>query len=190
MSNFRQSNKMIVMYGFYSMIKQIVVHTTNFYGKLLMLCAQQSNVVATIKGAIMVESNQLGDLLIVVYKNLKTKIEKDLKQYDIGMGQLQILMVFFSVKKPMTQNELVKTLEIDKANISRSVGRLVSKGFLILNEEGRSYALSDLGHQLKSEIGATFSNINTLMTRPISQEGIKANVETLTMIQKNLKDNV
>ncbi len=138
----------------------------------------------------MVESNQLGDLLIVVYKNLKTKIEKDLKQYDIGMGQLQILMVFFSVKKSLTQNELVKTLEIDKANISRSVGRLVSKGFLIIDADSRSYVLSELGHQLKTEIGASFSNINTLMTRSISQESIKCTEETLTMIQKNLKDTL
>jgi len=138
----------------------------------------------------MVETNQLGDLLIVVYKNLKIKIEKDLKKYEIGMGQLQILMVFFSVKKPLTQNELVKTLEIDKANISRSVGKLVSKGFLVSDPENKSYQLSELGDQLKAEIGATFSNINTLMTRSIDLDQIECTVGTLSMIQKNLKDNV
>lgn len=135
------------------------------------------------------ETNQLGDLLITVYKHLKTRIEKDLKQYDIGMGQLQILMVFYGLKKPLTQQELVKILQIDKANISRSVARLVSKGYLIPTSENRSYQLSDQGQQLRSEIGATFSAVNAMMTQAISSTDIQSTVDTLSMIQKNLKDN-
>ncbi len=138
----------------------------------------------------MIESNQLGNLLIIVYKYLKIKVEKDLKKYEIGMGQLQILMIFFSLKKPLSQNELVKALEVDKANISRSIVKLVAKGYLTPNIENRTYQLSDLGHQLKAQIGASFSNVNILMTHSIGPSEINCTVDTLFMIQKNLKENL
>ena len=75
--------------------------------------------------------DKLGDLVIEIYKSLKTKVERDLKEYEIGMGQLQILMVFFSeTERSLTQNELVKALGVDKGNISRSILKLSAKGYV------------------------------------------------------------
>lgn len=135
-------------------------------------------------------TDKLGDLIIVIYKNLKTKIEKDLRIYEIGMGQLQILMVFFNeIEKSFTQNELVRVIGVDKGNISRSLLKLSSKGYLEQVEGKKYYRLSDKGKQLKTEIISIFVNINSLMVNETQPMQIDQTIKTLDKISKNLEEN-
>ena len=134
---------------------------------------------------------KLGDLVIDVYKNLKTKIERDLKLYEIGMGQLQILMVFFKKSETtLTQNELVKILGVDKGNISRSLLKLSGKGYIELVQGKKLYGLSEKGNQLKSEIISTFIQINAMMTRGTDSSQIDQTIQTLNKINKNLENSI
>lgn len=136
-------------------------------------------------------TDKLGDLVIGVYKNLKTKVERDLKEYEIGMGQLQILMVFFSeIEGSLTQNDLVKVLSVDKGNISRSLVKLSAKGYLEQVEGKKLYKLSEKGKQLKSDIISIFININTLVTNEIESIQIDQTIQTLNKINKNLEKSI
>lgn len=136
-------------------------------------------------------TDKLGDLIIGVYKNLKTRVERDLKEYEIGMGQLQILMVFFKEpESPFTQNELVKVLGVDKGNISRSLLKLSAKGYLEQVEGERLYTLSEKGKQLKPAIISIFININALMTSGIKTLNIEQTIQTFNKIEKNLEESI
>lgn len=136
-------------------------------------------------------TDQLGDLVIEVYKNLKTKVERDLKEYEIGMGQLQILMVFFNeIERSRTQNELVKLLGVDKGNISRSLLKLSGKGYLEQVQGKKLYGLSEKGKQLKSEIISIFININFIMTSEIEAMQIDQTIQTLNKINSNLEKSI
>jgi DNA-binding MarR family transcriptional regulator len=130
-----------------------------------------------------------GDLIMTIYKNLKTKMERDLKQYDIGMGQMQILMVFFSdVAGIKTQIELAKQLSVDKGNISRSMVKLLEKGYIEQTEDSKkSFRLTEKGIELKLEIIQIFMRINELMTEDIGVKDVDQTVMTLTKISKNLE---
>lgn len=135
-------------------------------------------------------TDKLGDLIIVIYKNLKTKVEKDLKIYEIGMGQLQILMVFFDeIEKSFTQNDLVRVIGVDKGNISRSLLKLSSKGYLELVEGKKYYRLSDKGKQLKTEIISIFVNINSLMVNETQPMQVDQTIKILYKISKNLEES-
>lgn len=136
-------------------------------------------------------TDKFGDLVIGVYKNLKTKVERDLKKYEIGMGQLQILMVFFNeTERTFRQNELVKVLNVDKGNISRSLLKLSAKGYIKQVEDKKLYKLSEEGKQLKSDIILIFININTLMTNEIESIQIDQTLQTLNKINKNLEESI
>ena len=136
-------------------------------------------------------TDKLGDLVIGVYKNLKTKVERDLKEYEIGMGQLQILMVFFNeIEGSLTQNELVKVLGVDKGNISRSLLKLSAKGYLEQVEGKKLYRLSEKGKHLKSEIISIFININSSMIHEIESMQIDQTIQTLNKINKNLEKSI
>ncbi len=134
-------------------------------------------------------TEKLGDLIMTIYKNLKTKLERDLKKYDIGMGQMQILMVFFSdIDRVITQNDLVKILGVDKGNVSRSMVKLIDKGYV--NQTGdskKSFSLTRQGVDLKSEIIPTFIQLNSLITKDIASSEMNQTMITLTKISKNLE---
>lgn len=134
-------------------------------------------------------TEKLGDLVMNIYKNLKTKIERDLKHYDIGMGQMQILMTFFNdIENTLTQNDLVKLVGVDKGNISRSVLKLLEKGYIEqsdINKKG--YRLTTKGVNLKSEIVPIFINLNALITKDIDPSDINQTLITLTKISENLE---
>ncbi|MBW8382611.1 MAG: winged helix DNA-binding protein [Youngiibacter sp.] len=134
-------------------------------------------------------SEILGDLIMTIYKNLKTKMERDLKQYDIGMGQMQILIVFFSdVDGIKTQNDLAKQLSVDKGNISRSMVKLLEKGYIEQTADSKkSFRLTEKGIELKLEIIPIFMRINELMTEDIGVKDFDQTVMTLTKISKNLE---
>lgn len=131
----------------------------------------------------------LGDLIMTIYKNLKTKMERDLKQYDIGMGQMQILMVFFSdVDGIKTQNDLAKQLTVDKGNISRSIVKLLEKGYIEQTADSKkSFRLTEKGIELKLEIIPIFMRISELMTGDVGVKDVDQTVITLTKISKNLE---
>lgn len=132
---------------------------------------------------------QLGDLLIAINKELKTKVEHDLKSYGLGMGQLNILMFFYAhTGQTFSQNDLVKLLNIDKGNISRSMVKLLNKGYISQNSKNsRLYGLSDQGILLKSEIITKFNSLHQAMTLGIGQLELNQTVATLSQILKNLE---
>lgn len=139
----------------------------------------------------MYNPDKLGDLVIGVYKNLKTKVERDLKKYEIGMGQLQILLVFFNeIERAFTQNELVKALGVDKGNISRSLLKLSAKGYLEQVEGKKLYKLSEKGKQLKADIISIFIDIDASMTSGIEPIQIDQTIQTLYKINKNLEEQI
>lgn len=134
----------------------------------------------------------LGDLLMTLHKNMKTKVERELKTYGIGMGQLQILMVFFTTQSEvLTQSELVKALAVDKGNVSRSLVKLLEKGYIALAEEQkRGYKLSEEGVALRSQIMKVFLSINGLMIEGINENELNHMVHTLTQVAKNLEASI
>ena len=139
----------------------------------------------------MYKPDQLGDLVIEIYKNLKTKVERELKEYEIGMGQLQILMVFFGeLEKSFTQNELVRLLGVDKGNISRSLIKLSAKGYLEQVEGKKLYKLSDKGNHLKPDIISVLIKMNACMTSEIESVQIGQTTQTLYKINKNLEEHI
>ncbi|SCZ81125.1 MarR family winged helix-turn-helix transcriptional regulator [Acidaminobacter hydrogenoformans] len=132
---------------------------------------------------------QLGDLVVGIYKELKAKTEKSLKAYGIGMGQLQILMLFYAHQSSSySQNELVKLLNIDKGNISRNVKKLMDKAYLEqVPEHSKMYQLSAQGKMIKREIMTTFMSLHQTMTEGVSKEALTQTVMILSKISVNLE---
>ncbi|QAA32640.1 hypothetical protein C1I91_13900 [Clostridium manihotivorum] len=137
----------------------------------------------------MYSSEQLGDLLIAINKELKTKIERELKFYGIGMGQLHILMLFYAHSgETFSQNDIVKLLNIDKGNISRSIMKLQDKEYLEqVPTNSKTYRLSEQGIVLKTEIMSKFNTLHQAMILDIGQNELKQTVLTLSQILKNLE---
>jgi len=134
-------------------------------------------------------TEQIGDLIVLIYKETKTKTERDLKRYGIGMGQLHILMLFYAnPDKAYSQNDFVNLLNIDKGNISRSVKKLMDKGYLKhSSERSNQILLTGEGLDLKKEIMASFIMQHQSMIVGIDQVELENTVKTLSKIFSNLE---
>lgn len=138
----------------------------------------------------MKSTKQLGDLVIGIEKQIKAKIERDLKQYGVGVGLLQILLIFFSNKSnTFSQIDLVKLLKIDKGNISRSIAKLVDRGYLEQEPDMlKMYRLSKEGLLLEDEILSKFTKLNKTMMVGIDEAKLNITTNTLAKVLKNLED--
>lgn len=136
------------------------------------------------------KNEMLGDLIMTIYKNLKTRMERDLRKYDIGMGQMQILMVFFSdVYAMRTQSDLVNKLGVDKGNVSRSMVKLLEKGYVEQSLDNKKiFQLTEKGIKLKLEVIPIFAQISELMTASILANELDQTIMTMTKISQNLEE--
>lgn len=135
-------------------------------------------------------NKQFGDLIVEVHKKTKTVTEQRLKSLGLGMGQLHVLMLFYT--KPgesFSQNELVNILQIDKGNISRNIHKLVEKNYLSTTQaDQRRYALTDLGFEIKKQIMTTFIELQSIITKGISEEALETTISTLKKISNNYEE--
>lgn len=134
---------------------------------------------------------QIGDLIVSIYKEVKTRTEKSLKAYGIGMGQLHILMLFYgNPGKGFTQSEIVLHLNVDKGNVSRNMHKLLDKGYVavdsFISSDSTHFKLSATGLEIKKEIMSSFIMLQQSMTDSLSYEAIEQTVQTLSTINKNL----
>jgi len=132
----------------------------------------------------------IGDLLFTVSKQLKTLTERELKEFDIGIGQLQILLIFYSdVNKSYTQSEIVNLVEVDKGNISRSIKKLMDKNYIEFDSLNTNcLKLTNQGLDLNVIIKKKFMDINQNMLKNLKQEDIQTTQETLMNISHNFKE--
>lgn len=132
----------------------------------------------------------IGDLLFTVSKQLKTLTERELKEFDIGIGQLQILIIFYSdINKSYTQSEIVNLVEVDKGNISRSIKKLMDKNYIEVDSVNiNCLKLTNQGLKLNSIIKKKFMDINQNMLKNLNQEDIQTTQVTLMKISHNFKE--
>lgn len=132
----------------------------------------------------------IGDLIIFLAKQLKTESEKKLKSFDLGIGQLQVLLLFYEIKpQAMTQSSIAKTLQIDKGNVSRLVKKLINKDYLAIAVPGKiknELILTETGLNMKQEILSSFRAIYQEMTNGISQEEL----EMIESVMNKMKTNM
>jgi|LGOV01.1.fsa_nt_gb DNA-binding MarR family transcriptional regulator len=133
---------------------------------------------------------QIADVLFEITKNLKKMTEKSLKDYGIGIGQLQVLLMFYrEPNQLLSQNDLVRALKVDKGNISRNVANLMGKGFIELSlDKSRHYRLSQDGLKMKDIVMSYFINTHHKMIKGIGEDELMTTLLCLLKMNENLED--
>lgn len=136
------------------------------------------------------QSEQFGDVIVTTYKLLKTNTERVLRPFGIGMGQLNMLILFYA--RPgisLSQTDFVKLLDIDKGNVSRNVKKLLEKGYLEADEASlKHYRLSTEGHALKTQIMQKLMGLQGIMTEGVKDSELEMTLAVLNLVRKNLSD--
>jgi DNA-binding MarR family transcriptional regulator len=94
----------------------------------------------------------IGRFISILYRHAQAYISKELAAYNIGSGQYDIIVIL-SRKNGAIQDELASVLQLDKANVARSVTKLEAEGYVrreIDADDRRVYhiCLTDKGREV------------------------------------------
>jgi DNA-binding MarR family transcriptional regulator len=89
-------------------------------------------------------SKSVGKLVSVLYRFTHSYLKKELKAFNLGPGQLQILLLLFH-KEHVRQTDLAARLQLDKTSMARTVSRLEAHGYVRRGKDdrdARAYTIS------------------------------------------------
>lgn len=97
----------------------------------------------------------IGNIIAIIHRYTQIYFMKELEDINLyGPGQIRIVLTLAKYKKGITQDELAKSLLVDKASISRMIRPLVSQGFVeryINPEDHRAYIVK-ISDNIKARI--------------------------------------
>jgi len=108
----------------------------------------------------------IGKFVSFLYRYNQMYLDKELRPYNIGPGQFYLLMPLFK-KDGVNQESLVQSINLDKANVTRAVQKLVEEGYVFRqrnDDDRRSYRifLTDKGRAIEpglKKIASEWENI-------------------------------
>lgn len=111
---------------------------------------------------------------------------------DIGLGQSHhgVLITLYK-EQGISQEALRRKLNIDKANVTRSVKKLIQDGFVERRQDPndkRSYLLfvSEKGEKIRPEIESMFREWNDMLLEGFNQDEIDQLISYMTRISDNV----
>ena len=119
-----------------------------------------------------------------------TKIKhRGMEGYGLGSTHTVCLRKLCAAPEGLTRTQLAKVCELDKAQISRIIGELFDKGYVISPTGGYKcrVMLSDSGRRVAEEINRLVLDINEFVSGEIPQQDIEAFYSVFARICDGLK---
>jgi DNA-binding MarR family transcriptional regulator len=89
-------------------------------------------------------SQSVGKWVSVLYRHMQSYLKKSLEPYDIGAGQLPILLLLYR-REHVKQRDLASRLQLDKTSLARTISHLEANGYLQRDtdhHDNRAYNIS------------------------------------------------
>lgn len=116
----------------------------------------------------------LGRWFSILYRMSMSNVTQGLKKYNIGSGQIMFLLELYYCDG-VRQEELSTLLNIDGANTTRAIAKLVEEGYVLRQpdkEDGRAYRiyLTEKAHQIKPELFALLQSWDEKLLSALNQD--------------------
>lgn len=124
-------------------------------------------------------------------KCLERLKSKYMEKFGLSGTHTLCIRQLFDSPNGLTRTELANRLSIDRAQVTRIIGELLSEGLVVEGKGNSSYRkkciLTDKGREVAAEINSIVSNINQFVSGGIPKERLVVFYETLYEICENLK---
>jgi DNA-binding MarR family transcriptional regulator len=110
----------------------------------------------------------LSYLIIKASRELKNKLDKALKEFDITSAQFSVIIQIHSSKQPITAAEIAERVGSDRPTISGIINRLEKKGIVLkaYNPEDKRSSYLEI-HKEANELVNEIKTISDELTRNI-----------------------
>ncbi len=136
----------------------------------------------------------IGKYLSITKRAHSMLLQKKLKSYDIGTGELFILIALYK-EDGICQQTLCEHYKINKAAVGRAVNRLKEKDYIIkkTDEEDkrkRILYLTDKAINMKSEFKKVLNSAEEIVRKDLTKDEIDEFLRISKKISKNLHDKI
>lgn len=110
-------------------------------------------------------------------KQLQSYLNEEFKDYNLKSSEIFFMQLLHN-NGPLSQIEISKLLECDKAHIHRTVSRLIEKGYVVRLDEkehikNSKLLLTQSGQELSIKVEKAINKWNKFMLKGVSDEDIK-----------------
>ncbi|MBN1798762.1 MAG: MarR family transcriptional regulator [Spirochaetales bacterium] len=136
-------------------------------------------------------STSVGKWVSILYRFSQSYLKKKLKAFNLGPGQLQILLLLFH-KEHVRQTDLALRLQLDKTSMARTISRLESKGYVRRGKDDRdarayTVSLTQQAKNIRNKVVPILKNWNKTLLRGFSPEEQDQFIDFLIKAAKNAK---
>ncbi|SFB10729.1 MarR family winged helix-turn-helix transcriptional regulator [Clostridium frigidicarnis] len=138
---------------------------------------------------------EIGDLIYLISKEIKTRMDEGIKDSNLGQGQILTVMNLMRLKghEPISQEMLVEEMKINKGNISRNLAKLSDKGFIEIiqnknDQRKKQIILKEVAYDEFVGISRVLQEIFGHMVKDIEEDDLAITLETLNQMKKNLSN--
>ena len=138
----------------------------------------------------MKSEESIGRWVSILYRQIRIHIDNELKPYNIGSGQLQVLKVIIN-HDGINQESISRLLHLDKATITRSVNKLVKEGYVLRNVDAhdkRAYVLhlTQKGKELEPTLNKILKGITKKLLTDFSNEEKEKVINIFRKMHQNM----
>ena len=130
-------------------------------------------------------------LIGIAMKCLERLKAKGMSEYGLSGTHTLCMRQLFEAPGGMPRTLLAQRCGVDRAQITRVIGELIAKGFVLELENGSNYrkkcVLTEKGREAAMEVNALVNKIQQFVSGNIPPERLDIFYETLTEICENLK---
>ena len=118
---------------------------------------------------------------------------KNIRMAHYGLGSTHTICIrkLYAARDGLTRKQLSEVCELDKAQISRVIGELVQKGYVVESQGKSSYRkrilLTESGNIIAAEINSIILDVNNFVSGDIPEEDICAFYRVFSSICDGLK---
>ncbi|SHJ36577.1 MarR family winged helix-turn-helix transcriptional regulator [Parasporobacterium paucivorans] len=128
--------------------------------------------------------------LSIIIRHCRTFCERKLRELDIGFSE-QVILMYLSENKNVSQDDIVKHFMIDKGAIAKSLSKLEAKDYIIRNENPldkreKLILLSSKSEQIFDYMKLILEEWNQYFFRGLSSEEIEQFVRILGTMADNV----
>ena len=133
------------------------------------------------------------ELISSASKSLQRLKELYMDKYHLSAAHTNCLCCMVEHPEGLMQQELVKMLSMDKAQVSRVLRAMIERGYVSCNALSgykKRYRLTEAGATAASELQKTILNINRFVSDEIGDEEIETFYRIFGKIAQNLKNAI
>jgi len=131
----------------------------------------------------------IGKFFSIIHWQTRLYMEEKLRPYGLGGGKLHILIMLYH-KDGLSQQEISRSLRIDKATVSREIRKLEKQGYVIRKKDlkdKRIYRvhLTEKARKIKSTVKKEARRWQRILLKDFTEKEKKSIMQMLEKIAQN-----